>query len=75
MKSTSTQILSVTSIAQDPRTGHTNTWYYGTGEFQGSAGDMAQSHIFTGDGIYKSTDNGETWNVLNIPIVKIQQVG
>ncbi len=65
MKSTSTQILSVTSIAQDPRSGHTNTWYYGTGEFQGSAGDMAQSHIFTGDGIYKSTDNGETWNVLN----------
>lgn len=65
MKSTTSQILSVTSLAQDTRSGHTNNWYYATGEYQGSAGDMAQSHQFTGDGIYKSTDNGETWNVLS----------
>ncbi len=44
---------SVTSIAQDPRPGHQDTWYFGTGEFFG------QNAI--GDGIYKSTDNGETW--------------
>ena len=33
MKSTTSQILSVTPLAQDPRPGQTNTWYYGTGEY------------------------------------------
>ena len=35
MKSTTSQVLSVTSIAQDPRNGQTNNWYYATGEFLG----------------------------------------
>ena len=64
MKSTLNQILSVTSLAQDTRTGFTNNWYYATGEFLGSANDMGFTHRFTGDGIYKSTDNGESWNIL-----------
>lgn len=64
MKSTSSQVLSVTSIAQDTRAGHTNTWYYATGEFSGSAQDLGFTHRISGDGIYKSTDNGETWNLL-----------
>jgi hypothetical protein len=64
MKSTTSQILSVTSVVQDPRAGQTNTWYYATGEFDGTAGDQGYTHRFTGDGIYKSTDNGETWNLL-----------
>jgi len=65
MKSTTSQVLSVTTIAQDPRSGHTNTWYYASGEWNGaSASDRAYSAYFTGGGIYKSIDNGETWNLL-----------
>jgi hypothetical protein len=68
MKSTTSQMLSVTTIAQDPRDGHTNNWYYGTGEFfwGNSATDRGGTTIFSGDGIYKSTDNGETWNILPV---------
>jgi hypothetical protein len=62
LKSSSATILSVTAIAQDPRPGFTSTWYYTTGEMQGSAGNPGSD--FTGDGIYKSTDNGESWSVL-----------
>ncbi len=65
LKSSTSQILSITSIAQDPRSGSTQNWYYTTGEFDGnSARDRGGSATFTGDGIYKSTDNGESWNVL-----------
>ncbi len=64
LKSTSTTILSVTAIAQDPRPGFTHIWYYGSGEFMGSAQDRGSTAFFTGDGIYKSTDNGENWSVL-----------
>ncbi len=68
MKSTTNQILSVTTVAQDPRSGYTNNWYYGTGEFfwGNSAQDRGEYAMFHGDGIYKSTDNGETWNILPI---------
>ena len=34
---TPTQLLSVTTIAQDTRTGNTNTWYAGTGEYTGNS--------------------------------------
>lgn len=57
--------LSVSYIAQDPRDGQTNTWYYTTGEFQGSADDFSGNAQFFGSGIYKSTDNGETWLFLS----------
>ncbi|AXT18521.1 T9SS C-terminal target domain-containing protein [Flavobacteriaceae bacterium AU392] len=50
--------LSVTSITVDPR--NSNTWYVGTGE-QYTAGDVV------GNGVYKSTDGGNTWNAINIP--------
>jgi len=57
------QYQSVTCLAQDTRTGHTNTWYYGTGEGTGASasGDGA---YYLGNGIYKSTDGGITWNIL-----------
>ncbi len=61
--SSSTSLLSVTSIAQDPRPGHTNTWYFSTGEYYGNSASIRGSS-FRGNGIYKSTDNGITWNVL-----------
>ena len=54
---------SVTCVAQDTRAGHTNVWYYGTGEADGASA-TATGAYYLGDGIYKSTDGGVTWNVL-----------
>ena len=68
MKSATSDILSVTSIAQDTRSGKTSTWYYSTGEWQGNSAG-ASSAPFRGTGIYKSTDNGENWiKIQNVPI-------
>ncbi len=50
---TATQLPSVTTIDQDKRPGKHNIWYHGTGERLGSR--------VNGDGIYKSTDNGNSW--------------
>ncbi|MFH1196808.1 MAG: PKD domain-containing protein [bacterium] len=66
MKSSPEDFLSVTSIAQDPRSGSTNIWYYTTGEYDGnSASAQGWSALFYGDGVFKSTDNGESWSALN----------
>ena len=52
---------SITYITQDLRAGHTNTWYYSTGEPNiGYGGTFG-----LGNGIFKSTDGGITWNVLS----------
>ena len=57
--------LSVTWIAQDTRSGHQDTWYYTTGEFyRSTASDLGDRAHFFGSGVYKSTDNGETWQQL-----------
>ncbi len=57
------QLHSVTTIAQDQRAGKRNIWYYGTGELLGnSAGKIGASYM--GNGIFKSIDNGVTWNPL-----------
>lgn len=55
---TPTDNHSVTCIVQDTRAGKEDTWYYGTGE-------RIASKFRYGYGIYKSTDNGNTWNVLS----------
>jgi len=58
-------IQSVTCLAQDVRTGKTNTWYYGTGEGAGnSASGGGNNAQYRGDGLFKSTDNGLTWTRL-----------
>jgi hypothetical protein len=57
---TSNQIASVTTIAQDTRTGRTSTWYYGSGEFIGNSATIIGGS-FRGNGIFKSTDNGQSW--------------
>ncbi|WP_445665748.1 T9SS type A sorting domain-containing protein [Fodinibius sp. AD559] len=55
--------LSVTSLAQDPT--NPDTWYYVTGEFLGnSASDRGFTASYYGTGVYRSTDNGETWSII-----------
>ncbi|MEW6510373.1 MAG: T9SS type A sorting domain-containing protein [Bacteroidota bacterium] len=58
------QLHSVTCIAQDTRSGHTSTWYYGTGEYRGNSANGGGSP-YQGDGIFKSTDGGVTWTLLS----------
>jgi len=58
------QLHSITAVAQDTRTGHTSTWYYGTGELSGNSASANFSAWYKGNGIYKSTDNGESWTSL-----------
>jgi photosystem II stability/assembly factor-like uncharacterized protein len=53
----------VTCLTQDTRPGHTDTWYYGTGEFRTNSTRFGNTG-FPGDGIYKSTDRGLTWGQL-----------
>ncbi|MFM8456127.1 MAG: WD40/YVTN/BNR-like repeat-containing protein, partial [Ignavibacteria bacterium] len=53
------QLQSITCIVQDQRPGKTQHWYAGTGEFYGNSSDL------NGDGIYKSTDAGESWELLS----------
>ncbi|MBM3427518.1 MAG: hypothetical protein FJX95_01900, partial [Bacteroidetes bacterium] len=56
------QIHSVSSIVQDTRPGHENEWYYGTGEeFYGVVSGTSFTSLFSGNGIFKSSDNGQTW--------------
>ncbi len=65
LRSKPDQNLSVTYVAQDPRSGHTRTWYYCTGEISGnSASGMNYEAFYLGSGVYESTDNGDTWNVI-----------
>ncbi len=54
---------SVTCIVQDTRPGKEDTWYHGTGEIVGNSA-RGGGAPFRGNGIYKSEDNGETWDVL-----------
>ena len=56
-------IHSITCIAQDTRPGHEDTWYVGSGETKGNSASGGGAFFF-GDGIFKSTDNGETWTPL-----------
>ncbi len=59
------QLQSVTCIAQDTRPGRTNTWYYGTGElFGNSASSRDLVAVYLGDGLFKSSDGGRSWSVL-----------
>ncbi|MTI33559.1 FlgD immunoglobulin-like domain containing protein [Xanthovirga aplysinae] len=52
---------SVTCIIQSTR--DEKTWYYGTGELRGNTASGGGA-AYRGDGIFKSTDNGESWELL-----------
>ena len=58
---------SVTTLAQDTRSGMQDTWYFGTGELLGNSARSLVSP-YRGSGIYKTTDNGETWSILESTI-------
>jgi len=59
----SSDLHSVTAVAQDPREGFRNVWYYTTGERIGnSASDVGAFYL--GNGIYKSIDGGQSWQLL-----------
>lgn len=58
------QMHSITSIAQDTRTGHENVWYAGTGEHYGIVSASTFEARFSGNGMLKSTDGGITWTEL-----------
>lgn len=53
----------VSAIVQDQRSGHTSDWYFAGGEIIGNSA-AAPSAFYYGDGIYRSTDGGQSWNVI-----------
>ena len=58
---------SATCIAQDQRPGKRNIWYYGTGELLSTTNRNVSTNARTigiGNGIFKSTDNGASWQPL-----------
>lgn len=65
LKTAPAQLHGTTCIHQDKRIGKTATWYVGTGEIRGSTtNDTRWGSLYRGDGIFKSTDNGESWTLL-----------
>ncbi len=59
----SSQLHSVTCVVQDVRPGHQQVWYYGTGEVRGNSAGAAGAP-YRGDGLFKSVDEGLTWELL-----------
>jgi len=58
---------SATCLAQDHRSGKRNIWYYGTGELLSTTNRNISTNARTigiGNGIFKSTDNGASWQPL-----------
>ena len=56
------QVHNIVSIAQDTRAGFEDIWYFGGGEASGNSAALGSLHA--GFGIWKSTNNGLSWNQL-----------
>ena len=61
----------ITCIVQDKRPGHTNVWYFGSGDPYCSA--SGGGAFYSGNGLYKSVDNGLTWSKLTATAPNTQQ--
>lgn len=57
----------LTALAQDPRPGFEDTWYAGGGEPLGNTAS-ADGAPYLGHGLWKSTNNGQTWTRLTLAI-------
>lgn len=69
------QEQTVGCIAQDPRPGHRDVLYYGTGELLSTTDRSTQPRMRTsgyGNGIYRSTDRGEHWEALPSTVTAAQ---
>ncbi len=55
------EIHNVSAIAQDPRVGFQNIWYYATGERGLGSSAANGATYYLGQGIWQSTNNGLTW--------------
>ena len=66
------QLHNVTCVSQDKRTGKEDTWYFGSGELRGSSASGGGAY-YQGNGIYKSTDNGLSWDSLSITATNTPQ--
>jgi len=53
------EIHNVNALAQDPRVGHQNKWYYATGEWRGNSAGLGSA--YRGRGVWQSTNSGLTW--------------
>jgi photosystem II stability/assembly factor-like uncharacterized protein len=54
----------VTALDQDPRSGRQDVWFAGTGEYIGNSA-LGGGAFYAGNGIYKSTDGGQSWTLLS----------
>jgi len=55
-------IHNATAIAQDPRPGFQNRWYYATGEFiPNVSNNISIGGLVVGQGLWESTNGGVTW--------------
>lgn len=59
LKTPNAENLSVTDLVQHPN--QPDTWYYVSGEIAGNSASGTGAFYY-GSGVFRSTDNGETWN-------------
>ncbi|MFC1732507.1 WD40/YVTN/BNR-like repeat-containing protein, partial [candidate division KSB1 bacterium] len=69
---TAAQNYGATCIVQDTRPGKTHIWYFSSGEPYGTSASGG-SAFYLGNGLYKSTDGGITWNSVSSTVTSSPQ--